>query len=128
MIRRIAAVALLLALTGCAAEVVAQRETLLAAAGFRVEPAQTPAELAALRALPPHRLMPARQEGRLVWEYADPDVCRCRYVGDQQAYRQYARLWYTNHLAEIQNDTAQLNALGWYGPWGPPWYSWGPWR
>jgi len=64
---------------------------MLRAAGFRVETADTSETLARLNAAPPHRLVPTMRDGRLVYIYADPDVCRCIYVGDASAYAAYQR-------------------------------------
>jgi len=64
---------------------------MLTAAGFRPEAADTPERWARLNAAAPHRLVPTTRDGRLVYIYADPDVCRCIYVGDASAYAAYQR-------------------------------------
>jgi len=62
-------------------------ERLLATAGFR--------KLAAddVEALPQHQLIERMDEdGRLFYQYADAQDCRCIYVGDAAAYAEYQKL------------------------------------
>ena len=73
------------AVASCAASV-REKEDMLAAAGFRLRPADTPQRVAALTALPPHRFVRRTVDGRVTYLYADPTVCRCLYVGGQEAY------------------------------------------
>jgi len=83
--------AVTLALAGCASVTVRDTEAMLAAAGFRAESADMPEALARLNGAPPHRLVPITRDGHLVYVYADPDVCRCIYVGDARQYAAYQR-------------------------------------
>lgn len=87
--------ALVLALAGCATihRVTSKdTESMLSAAGFRAESADTPEKLAQLKGTPPYRLKAMQRDGQLVYVYADPDGCRCVYVGDEQAYAAYQGL------------------------------------
>jgi hypothetical protein len=94
--------ALALAATGCAtiraneaaerSHEIAQTERILAAAGFQIEPANTPESLAQLRALITHRVVPSSRDGQPRYVYADPDRCRCLYVGDPRQYEMYKKL------------------------------------
>lgn len=117
----IPAVAIALALAGCAGQEIANQESLLAAAGFRVLPANTPEREASLRSLPPGELVLVPRNGKSAWMYADPYRCHCLYVGGEHAYQAYARLAVHQRIAETRLQDAQLNAMNW-NAWG-----WGPW-
>ena len=96
-------------------------EELLAAAGFRAEPAESPAQLADLRAMPPLKLIPESADGKVVYRYADPYHCRCVYLGGPAEYSAYERLVARQRMADEWRDAA----MGWsWEPWGP----WGRWR
>lgn len=81
--RRLAAVALL-ALPGCAlidGQMAADSEEILAQAGFQRQPLDAPG-------------LPARQlvEAGGSYKFADPDFCRCVYVGGGREYAELQRL------------------------------------
>jgi hypothetical protein len=81
------------ALGGCAAldaRRAADTEKLLAAAGFRRAAADS-ADPANLNTAP-REIVPHSQGGKLAYTYADPDGCRCIYVGGPQAYAKYREL------------------------------------
>ncbi len=113
-------IALIVALTGCAA--IRANEThwteqLLSAAGFRVEPAATAEELAHLRSLEPRTFVREMQNGEARYVYSDPDVCRCLYAGTEGQYEDFQRLRAEKELAE-----QQASAVRW-----TLWDRW-PWR
>jgi len=111
---------------GCARQVVEQKEDLLSAAGFRVQPANTPERRASLRTLPEHRLVRQELNGRAVWVYADPLVCNCLYVGTPEAYQLYNRIKVERDIASDQLMAAQMLSTPWgMDPYG--WNVWGPW-
>ena len=112
------AVIFVLALAGCAAGEIANQESLLAAAGFQVHPADTPGRQASLLALPAGQLVMAPRGGKQAWLYADPEGCHCLYVGGAHAYQEYQRLRVSQRIAETQLQAAQLNSFN---------YAWGPW-
>ena len=58
-------------------------------AGFIMRPADTPKKLDRLRALPPRKFVGRRQAGARYFIYADPDYCKCAFVGTQQAMNTY---------------------------------------
>ena len=62
---------------------------LFTAAGFTVQYADTPEKHAILRRLPPDKLVIRRRSGKTYYVYADPNICRCAYVGTPAAYRAY---------------------------------------
>ena len=94
--------ALALAASGCAAiraneaaersHEIAETERLLVSAGFQMELANTPESLARLRALIAHRVVRSSRDGQARYVYADPDRCRCLYVGDPKQYEMYKKL------------------------------------
>ena len=119
------------ALTGCTMTKgdIADNESMLAAAGFRVNPADNPEKLANLRSFPPNKLVTETKNGVLYFLYADPKVCLCIYIGNEHAYQKYQGMVYEKNLAETQRMTAEANerALmnwelwGWGPGWGPGW-------
>ena len=76
---------------GCATagDGASEREDLLASAGFVPKKADNAARMASMKALPPHQFVMRNRNGRTVYLYADPTVCGCIYIGDQNAYDQY---------------------------------------
>jgi hypothetical protein len=114
-------------LGGCQtlAQKVTDKEDLLAAAGFAVQPANTPQRLASLRALPANKFVPKTDGNAIAFVYADPVVCNCLYVGDQAAFNAYKKEVFTRNIVNEQQLTAetysdQWNWAGWdWGVWGP---------
>ena len=113
------------------AERAQQTEQILSAAGFQRRPADTPDTQAQLARLPAHELFAEpRQSGTSIeYVYADPDQCRCLFVGDENAYQAYQRLSVEKRIADEHLRAAQLeeNATLYAGPWrwGPgPWGAW----
>lgn len=120
----IALLAALQALGGCQSQIIQNKEDGLAAAGFILRPANTPERVAMLKRLPANRFV-RREHGDVVhYVYADPIVCSCLYVGNQQAYSQYLRDRQQQQIADQQQLAAQeYDDAAWnWGAWGP----WGP--
>ena len=108
---------------GCASqqELVGQKEDLLAAAGFQVRVADTPHRIAAMKRLPPNKFVTRVRNGQLVYQYADPLVCRCVYFGTQQNWDAYRQEVFAQQLADEAQMTAIMNQESWdWGPWGWP--------
>jgi hypothetical protein len=76
----------------CAAIIQQDTERMLAAAGFHMRPADAAELQEDLRSIPPHRLVSRTKDGSVVYMYADPDHCRCVYVGGSKEYSEYERL------------------------------------
>ena len=113
----------LLALAGCASQqqLVGQKEDLLAAAGFQIRIADTPHRLAAMQSLPPNKFITKVVNGQPVYLYADPLVCRCVYIGNQQNWAAYRQEMFAKQLADEAQMTAIMNESAWdWGPWGWP--------
>ena len=104
--RVVLAIVLALGFAGCAAIRPNQTdwtEQLLTAAGFQVEPVATAEELAHLRTLKPRKVVQDRRDDEMRYVYADPDVCTCFYVGDEQQYQKYQTLKVQKEIAERQD-------------------------
>ena len=88
---------------------------MLAAAGFSAKPANTLARLANLDSMPPRKLIAQVREGRPVYSYADPDNCRCLYVGGPKEYTAFQRLSLDHPLAD--DDCIEVMDFDLWGPW-----------
>ncbi len=97
------------------------KEDMLAAAGFSLQPADTPSRLAALKALPPNKFVRKGKGGTIVYVYGDPIVCKCVYFGSQQAYGAYRAMMFQQNIADEQRMTAFMmqDSTFDFGPWGP---------
>jgi len=82
-----------IALAGYVADLSAQQVTppnnLFTAAGFEVRYADTPVKFAHLKRFPPDKLVTRTRNGKTYYIYADPNICRCAYVGTLAAYRAF---------------------------------------
>jgi hypothetical protein len=105
---------------------IAGKEDLLAAAGFKFIPANTPQRQASFQQLPAHKFSRQVRDGRVFYVYPDPTVCVCLYVGDQQAYATYRKNMFEKQLADENAMTANEMAMNeWdWGPWGGWPYGW----
>ena len=114
------------ALAGCATirrHETLDTEQLLSAAGFQMKLGDSPQKVASLRALSPRRLVALERAGRLHYVYADPEVCRCLYVGLEPQYQEYRRLVLRKRLADEELMAAQDNLTASTMNWG----LWDPW-
>lgn len=103
-------------------------EPLLAAAGFDMAVADTPEKLEHLQQLPAMRLVPHRRNGKLYYGFADPEVCKCLYVGNAEDYARYQKLKGQQELAGTERRAHLLDAdaetdydlpYAYWGPFGP---------
>ena len=93
-------------------------EQLLAATGFEMKLADTPEKLANLSTLTPRRtLIPQERDDRLYYVYADPDLCKCLYVGTSTQYERALQKSFASDQSIAIGE--ELNALAWdlWGPW-----------
>ena len=113
--------AAMVGLTGCAAIQRSQAhdtEHLLAAAGFKMQLADTTARQQQLAAMPAYRLLNRAKGDGVEYTYADPTKCKCVYVGGPDEYSAYQRL-----LEERQIDQDRVWAAQDGMSWGlRPWY------
>jgi hypothetical protein len=104
-----------LALTGCSViqgQAAADSEEILAQAGFQRHPLDGPG-------------LPARQliEDRGAYRFADPDFCRCEYIGGASEYAELQRL----RAERIANRNWDLQHSGYGNAWSPTvWGAWNP--
>jgi hypothetical protein len=90
-------------------------EQLLAAAGFHMKEATTPAQLANLQAMTQRKIVIQDQDGESRYVYADAEDCKCVYVGNERNYDEYQRLSLKEEIAEENLDASM------------DWGMWGPW-
>jgi hypothetical protein len=123
----VALAACLVATGGCAAlrkSEVDSQEQLLSAAGFQMKLADTPQKVEHLQGLTSQKLVPHTRDGKLYYVYADPEFCKCLYVGNEPAYQKYQQLAIQQKLAQERLNAAAMNenaAMNW-GMWGPFWW------
>jgi hypothetical protein len=100
---------------------VSDKEDLLAAAGFTQLPANSPERQAEMTKLTPNRFVRQAKGDQVTYLYADPLVCNCLYIGDQQAYGRYRQEMFQRKIVDEQRLTAMMNEdAAWdWGPWGP---------
>ena len=94
VLRPLGSVAAVLGLCGVMAACTnpaATKENLLSSSGFKAMPAATPVQVAKLKSLSAHKLSKATYKGEIVWAYADPTICGCVYIGNQDAYNAYVK-------------------------------------
>ena len=76
--------------------------SLLTQAGFKVLKADTPERVARLNTLTPYKVVPwKRKTGGTVYAYAEPDQCKCVYVGSPKQYAKFLQLQSVGQAAEI---------------------------
>jgi hypothetical protein len=106
-----------LVVAGCAAthrREATDTETLFAAVGFEVRPADTPERLAHLKAMPPLKLVAQTRDGELRYTFADPYKCHCVYIGGPKEYAAYQRLVEREEAAAFDSGRGSIR---WeYGP------------
>lgn len=101
----LSAVVIVAVLGGCTAmrrDRAAETTSLLTQAGFKVIKADTPERMAKLSTLTPYKVIPwKRKSGGTVYAYADPDPCKCVYVGSPKQYASYKQLLSAEQAAQI---------------------------
>jgi uncharacterized protein YdbL (DUF1318 family) len=123
----VALVSVVVVTSGCAAmrrSDVDTQEQLLSAAGFQMKLADTPDKLKHLQELTSQKLVPHTRDGKLYYVYADPEFCKCMFVGNEPAYQKYQDLALKQKLSQERLNAAAMNenaAMNW-GMWGPYWW------
>jgi hypothetical protein len=121
----VAGLALCAVLAGCAAierHEANQTEQMLAAAGFEMRTADTPAKLADLERLQQHKLVRHDRDGEVTYVYADATDCKCMYSGDQHSYDEFQKLQVQENVASQEMMAAEMNQQA-----AMNWEMWGPW-
>src|SRR5579885_630622 len=86
----------------------AQMEPMLAAAGFVMLPADTPHRQQQIANLPPLKLSYyVGKTGKLHYWMADPNYCKCLYLGSEMAYQRYEQMSLQQKWEQQENQTAR---------------------
>ena len=120
-------VALLSACAAMKAEEATSKEQLLAAAGFKMQLANTPEKLAHLKTLTQQKIVVHEKDGINYYVYADATTCQCVYIGQDANYQNFQQLQVQKNIVQDQKMTAEMNedaAMNW-GMWGPGYYGMG---
>ena len=83
---------LIFGLAGSAGASQEGRDMKLEDMGFVMRPANTQTQLERVRQLPPRTFVARNKNGRRYYLYADPDYCKCVFVGDELAMKNYRDL------------------------------------
>lgn len=113
-------------LTGCAAIQRAEHksnEQMLAAAGFRVIPANTPQRQQSLASLKPYTIHRTIRGNQVFYVYPDTKN-NFAYIGDQAAYSKYQNLIVQQQISDQNMMAAQMINMPGPGVW-PGWGYWG---
>jgi hypothetical protein len=97
------------------------KEQLLAAAGFKMQLADTPGKLAHLKTLTQQKIVTHEKDGKNYYVYADATTCQCLYIGQDSNYQNFQQLQIQKNIAQEQQMSAEMNenaAMNW-GMWGP---------
>ena len=84
-------------------------EQLLAAAGFKMKLADTPAKMAHLKTLTQHKIVPHQKDGAIYYIYADATTCQCFYWGQDLSYQRFMQLQEQQNIADEERMTAEMN-------------------
>ena len=84
-------------------------EPVLSAAGFQMKLADTPEQLAKIKAMPQRKLRPLKRGGKLYFAYADANGCRCVYLGDEAAYQRYQELSFEQRMEDQDRETSVVD-------------------
>lgn len=110
-------------LTACAAmkaDEATSKEQLLAAAGFKMQLANTPEKMAHLKTLTQQKIVTHEKDGTNYYVYADATTCKCVYIGEDANYQSFQQLQVQKNIAQEQQMAAEMNqdnAMNW-GLWG----------
>jgi len=87
-----------------------QLEPMLSAAGFRMLPADTSDRQQQLQSLVPLKVnYYIGRTGTLHYYMADPDYCKCMYIGTEEAYQQYEKLKLNQQFEAKEGAISQEN-------------------
>ena len=87
-----------------------QVEPMLAAAGFRMLPADTPQRQQQLASLVPFDVnYYVGKTGTLHYYMADPNFCKCMYIGTEENYQQYEKLKLNQQFQAKEGELSREN-------------------
>jgi hypothetical protein len=85
-----------------------QLEPMLAAAGFRMLPADTPERQKQIESLLPMQVLYyVGKTGKLHYYMADPTNCKCMYIGSEENYQKYERLKLNEQLVAKEGEVSR---------------------
>jgi hypothetical protein len=96
-----------------------QTESQLSAAGFKIVPAATPAQITHLNSLPPNKITMTQRNATTFFTYPDAKN-KVLYVGQQAQYQEYQKLRQQQQMAEEQLKAEEGDAR-------TSWEAWGQW-
>jgi hypothetical protein len=110
---------LAIAVAGCAG-LPETPEHMMASSGFTTKPVTTQAQKVSFNKLPQGGFTKMVDKDKPLWVYrADPTICTCIYVGDQQAYTTYLKK--AAAKPPIFDEIQAGSSLDWdYTPWVEP--------
>jgi hypothetical protein len=119
-------------LLGCATTQTStqNRESMLAASGFKTITPKTAAQQQKLQKLPPGKVTMIQKAGKTYYIFPDPAHNRA-YVGRPKEYQAYQQIRATNKLAAESLETAEMyqdSEMQWslWGGWGAGFGAFGP--
>ncbi|MFZ0677329.1 hypothetical protein [Candidatus Binatus sp.] len=87
-----------------------QLEPMLAAAGFRMLPADTPERQKQLASLLPMQVLYyVGKTGKLHYYMADPSYCKCMYIGSEENYQQYEKMKLNQQFQAKEGEVSREN-------------------
>jgi hypothetical protein len=88
----------------------AQMEPMLSAAGFVMLPATTPERQQQIANLPPLEVSYyVGKTGKMHYWMADPQYCKCLYLGSEQAYQRYEQMSLQYKWEQKEDQTARTS-------------------
>jgi len=85
-----------------------QLELMLSAAGFRMLPADTPEHQHQLQSLVPLQVnYYIGKTGKMHYYMADPNYCKCMYIGSEQNYQKYEQLKLNQQLVAKEGEISR---------------------
>jgi hypothetical protein len=110
----VSAALLVVSVSGCTAMAI-QKERQLSASGFQMK--------SHLATLTQRKLFPTKNDGKLVYVYADSKGCNCMYVGLESDYQRYQQAVVAQRQLDEQREYAEeLDEAS------MEWNSWGGWN
>ena len=89
LLKHARSVLLIFALSGAADAGQEGQDMRLEDVGFVMRPANTAQQLERLKLLPPRTFVSRTKDGRRYYIYADPDYCKCVFLGNELAMKNY---------------------------------------
>jgi hypothetical protein len=104
------ALLLALVLSACTSPVekAEQHDDMLTKAGFQYRTADSARKITFMKALPAHKFITKMINGKPVYLYSDPLVCRCIYFGNEDDWNRYQKIRFDAGIAAQRAETRGL--------------------